>query len=266
VVHWLVSVVVLAALAAECLGPAARHSGRLSSTDRGATGRAAGSGIGATGALVVRPFDSTVVVCTGTLIAPSVVITAAHCLRAHPAKTMEFVLATNVQDAPRAAGIAARRIFLNPEFAIREVGSLHDIGLVELVLPIEGMSAELLMDPAAATLIQPGAGVELVGYGTRDGGGSGQKTSTEATISSVGVDEMKIGGPGEPQNCKGDSGGPAFVIGLDGVRRLAGIVSRSANNATECIDGSIHTRVDAYADWIAATLTVIEEDAKTEGK
>jgi secreted trypsin-like serine protease len=71
---------------------------------------------------------------------------------------------------------------------------------------------------------------------------------------------MTIGAPGEPQNCEGDSGGPAFLVGADGTKRLVGIVSRSANDATDCVDGSVHTRVDAYADWIATTLHLIDED------
>jgi secreted trypsin-like serine protease len=70
---------------------------------------------------------------------------------------------------------------------------------------------------------------------------------------------MTIGLPGEPESFAGDSGGPAFIFHPDGTRRLAGIVSRSASAAG---GGMIHTRVDALADWIAATLHAMARDVK----
>jgi secreted trypsin-like serine protease len=252
-------------LAAGCSPAAARGSGPSPSRME-ASERIEASTFAATGALLIRPFGAPVAVCTATLIAPSVVITAAHCLAGSSAQPMEFLPALDVEDAQGGAGVAVRRAFVHPGFGIRATGSLHDIALVELASPLERLVPESLLDASTSNAsLHAGAGVELVGYGrTSQSSVTGRRNAAIATIRTVATDEMTIGAPGEAQSCEGDSGGPAFLVGSDGIRRLAGIVSRSANDATECVDGTVHTRADAYAEWIAATLEMIERDARYE--
>lgn len=215
----------------------------------------------ATGAFFVRPFGSAFLECTGTAIAPRAVITAAHCVTNLSKKHLEFTLNRDATAAPAAASVAVLRAYVHPDYDLRSPGSMHDIALAELEAPLETSSFERSLSSAeASAVLRPDADVELVGYGANSR--VAEKTAKRATIRGLRADEMTIGGPGEPQSCAGDSGGPAFVLNERGARRIAGIVSRSANDATECVDGSIDTRVDAYSDWLAATLATIEADER----
>ena len=217
----------------------------------------------ATGALVTRPFSSPILVCTATVVAPRVLITAAHCAALCAAQPLEFTLKADPAGAQAPLGVTLRRAYLHPAYDLRADTSLHDIALIELDEPLAHANGELVLDPAdTAWALRAGLQVALVGYGEprANGGQQGAKYTAAATITRLDADEMTIGAPGEPRSLAGDSGGPAFVFYPDGTRRLAGIVSRSASDAPGEVGGAIHTRVDAYADWIAATLHAIGKD------
>jgi secreted trypsin-like serine protease len=213
----------------------------------------------ATGAFLVRPFGSPFLVCTGTVIAPHVVLTAAHCVANHSKERLEFTLSPEALAAPAAASVSVLRAYVYPGYDLRSRESLHDIALVELDGPLAIPAFERLLSPTEAfALLRSGGRVELVGYAGKSH--LGEKTVTRARVTSVSADEMAVGGPGLPQSCGGDSGGPAFVFNASGARRIAGVVSRSANDVTECVDGSIDTRVDAYDGWLTTTLATIAAD------
>lgn len=222
-----------------------------------------------TGALVTRRFGSAVIVCTATVIAPRVLVTAAHCVTNFPVQPLDFTLATSALSTRGPASVPVRRAYVDPEYHLRRGAPLHDVALVELEAPLEGLSPERVLHPEdAVTVLRPGLHVQLVGYGiTRaDGWLWGEKNAAEATITRVGADEMTIGETGGPQNCTGDSGGPAFFVAADGTRWLIGVVSRSANDMTACVDGSIQTRLDAHAQWIVVTLRRIDQNFQRSKK
>jgi secreted trypsin-like serine protease len=219
-----------------------------------------------TGALVIRPFGSPVLVCTATIIAPHVLITAAHCVLAWSAQSLEFTLRADVSGADELNSVFVRRAYVNPAYNRQAGSSPPDIALIEFDSPFTDGTVEYMLNPVtAASALRPGARIELVGYGrTEPSGRLGRRNAAEAAITSVDVDEMTVGRLGETQNCDGDSGGSAFLLHSDGTRLLASIVSRSARDTTDCVDGSIHVRIDAYSDWIAATIRSIEEGLQHE--
>jgi secreted trypsin-like serine protease len=221
------------------------------------------SAYSATGALVrFAPTGVALLACTATVIEPRAVLTAAHCVAPVPGNDLAFTTSADATNVTRAGSIPARRTYAHPLFDPKATGSFHDIAIVELAAPVPGVVADHVL--AAGDSLAPlavGAPVTLVGYGsTRGDGRVGLKNAALAHVASIASDEMVIGLPGAAQNCNGDSGGPAFVVGTDGVRRIAGVASRSANDTTECVDGSIHTRVDAYASFVATTLEAIARD------
>ena len=218
----------------------------------------------ATGALVIDMGDGLQPMCTGTLVAPNVVLTAAHCVDeiflgdAVPG----FTLAIDGNALTEADVVPGRSKHKHPDFDLFStpepgVGQWFDIGLLVLDEPVQGVAPELMPTPEEAdAVLQAGAQVDLVGYGYTDqqAGAYGVKAVGRATLVEAGSHELLISEPGEQQNCNGDSGGPAYMELDGGGRRMVGVVSRSPDDNTVCDHGGIDTRVDPYIPWIEETL------------
>jgi secreted trypsin-like serine protease len=211
----------------------------------------------ATGALVVFAAGAPQLLCTATLIAPDVLISAAHCLRPLGHRRVAFVLDERLSDATPETAHPVAQIRLHPGFAV-SIGAgapLHDLALVRLEAPVRNVPPETLLSVVEASALTPGEAIDLVGYGraSRADDRRGIKNRGRSRLGEVRSFEWVIGGGAGVQNCDGDSGGPAFVE-IRGKRRLMGIVSRSVDPQRPCESGTVHSRPDADAGWIAATL------------
>jgi len=189
--------------------------------------------------------------CTGALVAPNLVITAAHCA---PDCSARVFVGNNVDDATAGTAYSVADAHVHPEYRGRQSDVL---GLV-LNDEIQGVEPRAIADP---DLLANMRSVRLVGFGTTDVwglGGYGQKRVVDVPVASsdprFGADpqvEFVAGAPFlDRDSCKGDSGGPAYVS--DGVGwRLAGATSRATDSAVRtCGDGGIYTRVAAFLDWM----------------
>jgi secreted trypsin-like serine protease len=221
----------------------------------------------ATGALIVFYDNAPRLTCTGTLIAPDVVLTAGHCLHFMGRRLPGFILGPQVAAATPETTVPALRVVIHPQFVVRaESGApFHDLALVLLERPLRGVAPEKLLSKSESATIAINAGVDLVGYGqmTHDTKLVGTKNRGRSKLVETRPFEWVIGAPSEPQNCDGDSGGPAFVK-IAGKRRLIGIASRSFDDKAPCVSGTIHARPDAELDWIAATLRAFRESQHRE--
>lgn len=214
----------------------------------------------AVGALVVDLQPT----CSGTLITPNAVLTAAHCLDplfigdSIPGFTR--VLDANlVGPADVTAGAMAIQ---HPDFDLESemepsLGQWNDIGVLILSADVPGAELAILPDPAEAMELLPGISLDLVGYGltSNDSFDVGVKHHGSAKLVQAVQHELFISEPGEQQNCNGDSGGPAFAE-LSGGTRIVGTVSRAPDTNPVCDHGGIDTRVDAYLDWIHLLVEV----------
>jgi secreted trypsin-like serine protease len=211
----------------------------------------------ATGALVVLAAGAPRLICTATLIAPDVALSAAHCLRSLGHRTAAFVLNDRLSDAGPETAHSVAQVVLHPGFAVVAGAGAprHDLALVRLADPIRNVAPERLLSAVEASTLALGQAVDLVGYGraSRAEDRRGIKNRGRSRLREIQAGEWVIGGGEGVQNCDGDSGGPAFVE-LRGRRRLMGIVSRSVDPQRPCESGTVHSRPDADAGWIAATL------------
>jgi len=219
-----------------------------------------------------KEFDDCVAVgddddfgCTGTLIAPNVVLTAGHCEALH---TRVFV-GNSLTKKGREFKVSKHVRHEKFDEELR-----NDLMILILEKKVTGVKPRPL---ASKAVIDAAVTARVVGFGTTDVNatqGFGLKRKTDVPIVSQGC-RGKVKGKtdasvygchpnreivaGKPlllhDTCKGDSGGPFFVQDSMGRWLLAGVTSRGTDQAlTMCGDGGLYVRVDAYANWIAATI------------
>ncbi len=190
--------------------------------------------------------------CSGTLVTPHIVITAAHCLP--PYQTFD-VSSLSVFFGSEVGGqgerINAVLAYANPLWTVETIA--NDIGVVVLERPASAKPIPMLAQPLEMALetLEDARGVGVVGFGIteRDGDGSGRRRSGAMTIAAIDDHTIHLN-PGPSATCNGDSGG-ALLLQLGGVEFLAGVHSRS-----NCEDLSLGERVDVHAR--SFVLAVVE--------
>jgi MYXO-CTERM domain-containing protein len=208
--------------------------------------------------------------CTGTLVTPSAVLTAAHCIDPEEleGRVPGFTLLRD--EAQLTEGDIHRDVYdglnvqMNPGY-IRDAvdtspGLVSDIGILLLRQAVEEVEPEQLITRGeAGVVLVLGEELTIVGYGFTDVDltRSGIKFKATTPLVYIGPFEIQMSEPGDPQPCYGDSGGPVFVTLASGERRIAGVVSRGPGEEGGCDSGAIATRVDPYKEWVdSASETV----------
>ena len=193
--------------------------------------------------------------CTGTLIAPDVVITAGHCI----GNIAGVLLNTNDYTS------GGEYIKVRKEIEYPNSWGTVDVGLL-LLEKESSVEPRTIAQDCIVDDVYDGANVQIVGYGALDiwGNQYGTKlmeaTSTitdhDCSDMSLGCNgsvspggEMGAGGNGVDA-CYGDSGGPLYLLTPKG-DYLVGVTSRSyANVWAPCEEGGIWGRPDSILPWI----------------
>jgi MYXO-CTERM domain-containing protein len=176
--------------------------------------------------------------CSGTIVAPRLVLTAAHCLANLPpqAETQISVRLGTSAEAP-AAVVESERIGVYPGFCSDCLYERHDLGYILLQQDVEIAAGfpDLITDQQTwDTHIGDGKPMTMVGFGQTEAGdpslmsnpGLGTKRAVDTTMrphGSAGVDFLA--GSQGIDTCDGDSGGPALVLLADGRWAVAGVLS-----------------------------------------
>ncbi|MDX2091798.1 MAG: trypsin-like serine protease [Kofleriaceae bacterium] len=196
--------------------------------------------------------------CTGTLIAPTVVLTAGHCI--YDGGPSAVLVGTNSLSR-RADG---EFLPVTKRIPYPDSDSTYDIAVLVL-----GQASRITPRPIATGWaradIKDGAAVAIAGYGAIDRDANDyvnemQEATTTITdadcVRSAGCNpaakpsgELGAGGMGI-DTCPGDSGGPLYLTTSYGAF-LAGVTSRGYDdNLYYCSEGGIYARPDKIINWI----------------
>jgi secreted trypsin-like serine protease len=202
--------------------------------------------------------------CTGTLIAPDVVVTAGHCT----SFATRVFFGSNVDKPGKIVKI--RQSIRHPEY--RQNSKQNDLMVLLLESRVDNIPSRAI---AATTVINNATNGRVVGFGNTDPLGSigyGIKRFVDVPIASPSC-QGDLGGVPDPaaygcdgglefvagkpllakDSCTGDSGGPFYLEDGAGGWAVAGATSRATNAApNDCGDGGIYVRLDRYRSWIAS--------------
>lgn len=188
-------------------------------------------------------LENGVVFCTGTLVSPRVVLTAAHCIS-------DGVARVYFGSNPKREGVFVHVGALEAHPAYDAANHVADVALVQLARAVTVPPARLAPSPMPAW--PDTTPVRFYGFGDTSGAAldTGQKRVRSAIAVEATSTLLRYG----VATCHGDSGGPAFAT-IDSVDTLVGVTSYGD---AACIDYGVSQRVDAYRAWIDLRVAALD--------
>jgi secreted trypsin-like serine protease len=208
------------------------------------------------------------VICSGSLVARDIILTAAHCMESP--QTLAILFSTQVPTNLKQWRSAPLRKLINfkihaayTDLSPTQMQNHGDIALIQFqgALPQGYAPAALVTE---TTVLKKGQLVTLAGYGMIE---RQSELSTDA-LRKVNVlladpvfSEMEVildqtQGRGA---CHGDSGGPAFVK-VNNRQLLMGVTSRGHLDPMDtCKRYAVYSNVRAFLSWINASITQLRQ-------
>lgn len=221
--------------------------------------------------------------CTGTVVAPRVVLTAAHCVESIEEGTItpsqSYAVATGVADVREAAPENVFHIVATHVFPGFDPGILHGDAAI-LILDHPTAAAPIaLAGSADAALYKGGAEVRLAGWGLTSAGAKGAPPDLQMTTMrvkppsycrqsthpfyspySAAAQVCVLAADRRSGGCFGDSGGPAIGQRSDGTLVQLGITS-TGGPACSTKTPTVLTRADFVSTWVSEWIAATESGA-----
>jgi secreted trypsin-like serine protease len=201
-------------------------------------------------------------ICTGTLVAPHLVLTAAHCVDPK-AKNLTIIFAAAMKGVDKTRTRPVVQWIVHPKYSTdTQAQNTNDLAL----LRFEGDAvvgytpAAILFDEQA---VKNGTNTIVAGYGlnfaTGISTGAGTLRSTTLNVDNAHFSntEAMLGQTVKRGICSGDSGGPAYLE-VNGQLEVWGVASRGDSIplplVPKCMLFSVFTRVSAHQDFIVNAM------------
>jgi len=217
--------------------------------------------------------------CTGTVVAPRVVLTAGHCVEdiesssiVEPSLIAVATGVANLEKIQPEQVSEVERVLVYPGF---DPTAAHgDAGLLILAKPVSAPPIALATR-ADAALYEPGDQLTVAGWGIDDAAtGHAPNQLQAATVPTASPSRCETGvahfyGFYTPKRqlcvldspdfqvtiCHGDSGGPAIATRPDGTQVEIGVTSLSTCNPSS---PAVFTRVDQISAWVRSWINAVE--------
>ncbi|MET9440421.1 serine protease [Streptomyces sp. NPDC006610] len=198
--------------------------------------------------------------CGGTLVSPTKVVTAAHCMVGETTSSVRVVGGRTYRNGTNGTVARVSRIWIHPNYTDATNG--EDVAVLTLSTSMPYTPAKYVSS-TETSVYAAGTTARIVGWGTTRSGGSSSnqlRTATVPTVSdtscrtSYGSDyvaaEMVCAGysSGGVDTCQGDSGGPLLIGGV-----LAGITSWGEGCAAAGYPG-VYTRLTTFSSLVTTQV------------
>lgn len=192
--------------------------------------------------------DGDTAICTGNIIAPNKVLTAAHCFL-----TLKIASASIHSDGK---DIAVSEVKVHPDVGTdgTNLALFNDVAVLTTARNLNLPAIPIVTSEEVAI----GDAIGVQGFGLDENGGFGISKGGAMLVTDLSPNHIFAAFDGNGSNpCNGDSGGPALLTLTDGSVGIVGIVS-SGNPSTQCLAGDVtlftNLQTESVLDFIVSQV------------